>query len=160
VGVVLSARGKETTSLSTPSSTPTVSPTHSERFVEVRDVLGGVSGDALLDESSYQYKAFEWIVRKDAMQVSSQSTSILVERYIIALWYFATNGPSWSTSYGFLQSTSVCKWNNAEYGIFCSDDGRVGRIYFRRYCLVHMCMYNLFNSSDFSFPMTIRRQSY
>jgi hypothetical protein len=173
VGVVLSSREKEPTALASSTAppsgllsvttSPTVSPTHSERFIAIRDVLYGVSGDALLDESSSQYQAFQWIVFEDGMQatVSSQLISILVERYIFALLYFATNGPLWKSQYGFLTSSSVCDWNEysyEEFGILCSDDGNVDRIYLGRYWLMHLCVYKLVFSSGFSFPMTIRRK--
>jgi hypothetical protein len=98
-------------------------------------VLYGISGDALLDESSYQYQALQWIVFEDEMTApqSPKFVASLIERYIIALLYFATNGPLWKSKYEFLTPRSVCDWNEVVegdlFGAYCDTAGLVDTIY-------------------------------
>ena len=55
---------------------------------------------------------------------------ILVERYVIVVLYFATNGEGWEDQSNFLSASSVCEWNNgpsaqdplAFRGILCNKD--------------------------------------
>ena len=38
----------------------------------------------------------------------------LVERYVLAVFYYSANGPSWEDQKGFLQATPVCSWDGIE----------------------------------------------
>jgi hypothetical protein len=72
------------------------------------------AAEALQDESSPQFQALRWLATEDTAVLDLESTSpvILVERYVIAVLYFATNGEGWVNQCNFLSPASVCAWNN------------------------------------------------
>jgi hypothetical protein len=88
---------------------------------EVADV------DALQDESSPQFRALRWLANEDTAVLDLDSTPpvFLVERYVLAVLYFATSGGGWSDQLNFLSASSVCDWNNGEIGVFCNGDDLV-----------------------------------
>ena len=73
----------------------------------------------LQDESSPQHKAAKWLANKDGMRMTippplkATSSTAFIERYVLAVFYFATGGPNWNQSLNFLSSEHVCTW----YGI-------------------------------------------
>ena len=80
-----------------PTATPTLAPT-SVYFTEVVDYLEEFSGDAVKDRSTPQFQAAYWISEFDifAEQVEFPSQKFL-ERYALAVFYFAAGGPDWDT---------------------------------------------------------------
>ena len=75
----------------------------------------GLSGDpAWSDPNTDQYRALKWLASEDPARLSPYDTSrrVLIERYTVALLYFSTNGPGWTSQHGFLLQESVCSWNN------------------------------------------------
>jgi Leucine-rich repeat (LRR) protein len=54
----------------------------------------------------------------------SRSTQDLLQRYVLALLYYVTNGPNWFWSQPYLSSKDVCLWNNRteNYGVYCQSD--------------------------------------
>ena len=93
----------------------------------IRHQLLPVSGEeALLDPTSSQYLTLHWVANDDPLVKSyfdenniSSSEVIddgnalppwIVERYIVALIYFATDGPNWVVDLGFLSNKTVCDW--------------------------------------------------
>jgi Leucine-rich repeat (LRR) protein len=125
-----------------PPATPmvTASPTTSISVFDFAiSILAPLSGnEALLNESSPQYKSLWWMVHEDPAnmmmtmmvsnetQFSSPSTLMMVmERYIMALLYFSTDGPNWMLPYDFLGNQSICDWGEP---IKCSDEGSAVRL--------------------------------
>jgi Leucine-rich repeat (LRR) protein len=91
-----------------------------------------VSIQALLDRSSPQYEALEWILDNHSTDVQSKlSDNELVERFALVLLYFATGGESWLDQAGFLTPLiNTCSWNsNGEItsvlGVGCNGEGSV-----------------------------------
>jgi hypothetical protein len=116
----------------------TAPPSTSISMVELaRNILTPLSGEeALMDESSPQYKALWWMVRDDQAnkmmekmadnneaQLSSMSTTLttFMERYTMALLYFVTDGPNWVSPNTFLSILSICDWEPIQ----CSERGAV-----------------------------------
>ena len=62
-------------------------------------------------------------------------TSIFLERYVLAVFYFATSGPNhWIDTFDFLSTESVCYWNNnVTRGVFCNEQGYVKDIYLGKF---------------------------
>ena len=120
------------------TSSPTPSPTLTE-FEYIRQaVTMHLSYDdetVFYNESSAQYKAIEWLMHNDTLQLHRSTTSgspmsaALVERYVLAMIYFNNGGPYWTNSYNFLnESVSVCEWNlgtSTSDGVQCDDSGNV-----------------------------------
>jgi hypothetical protein len=104
-----------------------------------RNVLTPLSGeDALMDESSPQYKALWWMVHEDpanmmmTMMVGNETQSssrsmwmMIMERYTMALLCFSTNGPNWVVPYDFFSIQSICDWGEP---IHCNEEGAVVQI--------------------------------
>ena len=75
------------------------------------------------DPTSAQSQALEWL-RSDPITMSTNRTAEMVlQRYILAVLYFATSGPSWRWPY--LSAEDVCTWNlgGNNTGVFCFGDG-------------------------------------
>ena len=110
-----------------------------QQFLAVR-----VSELSLLEQlDSPQYKAALWIADQDELNVplpsdpTNYSTSFdFVQRYIMAVFYFALDGPNWTKKMEFLSGKSVCEWqhildpsvtpanekaDNWQFGISCAD---------------------------------------
>jgi hypothetical protein len=85
----------------------------------------------LQDFSSLQHEAFDWITTKDSTDLQSTlSDDALVERFVLVLLYFSTNGESWEDQAGFLNSLNAhCSWKSgAELSrtfLDCNKEGSV-----------------------------------
>ena len=88
-----------------------------------------VPGDKVLDETSMQYSVVKWLAIDDPYQLSLTDTplSVLLERYVSVLLFYATGGNQWVNSYQFMTNRSVCEWNAgvANSGIYCDERGSV-----------------------------------
>jgi hypothetical protein len=76
-------------------------------------------------KSSYQQLAYDWIVNTDE-QVNCPNTTKLMQRYVLAAFWFACDGEGWTMkeeqSNQFLSATvDECQW----YGISCEDDENI-----------------------------------
>jgi hypothetical protein len=110
---------------------PTVSPTSSERLEEFLNSLESISERALLDDhTTPQFEAARWLANNDGARIDPTS-SMLDERYLMALTYFATNADKSDQSkpLGFLTETPVCSWNDGTNGVFCENGNVVTKIY-------------------------------
>lgn len=97
-------------------------------------MLAGVSDPSLFSNTnSSEYKAFDWLVSKDGRFLCPIDNT-LVQRYVLALLYYETNGDNWwnctqneATDCGefpFLSPASECNWG----GIDCDHSNSVSRI--------------------------------
>jgi hypothetical protein len=137
-------RSKKTTSTAQTIvlDTPTSSPTSVADYVWelARGLVTPVSGEeALLDQSSPQYRALSWIVHDDPTKLLltmvqnndfSSSSSLIVERYVLMLLYFVTNGNNWSVQI-FNGNTTTCEW----VAIECNEEGSVVYISLGKYAI-------------------------
>jgi hypothetical protein len=85
------------------------------------------------DNSSPQYKAFNWLANIDEYTARDEIEAIedheLVERYALAVLYYENLGQTWNNQLKFLESISACAWNNGidsvketALGIYCFND--------------------------------------
>jgi hypothetical protein len=122
-----------------PTAAPTKAPPAAPTPCTSRECLLGeilvqneiADAEALQDDSSPQYQALRWLANDDTAVLDLDSTSlvILVERYFIAVLYFATSGGGWLEQLNFLSASSVCEWNFGSYtGIYCNGDDLVVRV--------------------------------
>jgi hypothetical protein len=109
-----------------PTKAPTVAPAVCTSLLCLADILlqnEVAIAEALQDESSPQFQALHWLANEDTVVLdldSSPSVVLVVERYVLAVLYFATNGEGWEQG-NFLSSASVCEWNN----VLCNEDDSV-----------------------------------
>jgi hypothetical protein len=153
VGAVVGSRtlrSKTTTSTAQTIvlDTPTTSPTSVADYVWqlARGLVTPVSGEeALLDQSSPQYRALSWIVHDDQTKMLltmvqnndfSSSSSLIVERYVLMLLYFVTNGNNWSVQF-YNGNTSICEW----VAIECNEEGSVVYISLGKYAVPIFAFY-------------------
>jgi hypothetical protein len=96
-----------------------------ERESAFFNILTDVSSeDLLLDPSTPQGAAFDWISKSDQARVDPLTYPTVEQRYALAVLYESSGGSNWLNSDGWLSEDEECLW----YGITCSDDGFVERI--------------------------------
>ena len=168
----------------------------SKRFKQALPIITNItSEDILYDTRTPQYKALLWLADYDKAQLdfsmSSGSNNILVmegggnkprilQRYILAVLFFATQGRYWNTTYGFLSEWDECQWatydtNGDVVGVAsCNGDGLVTSLLLGTcFCGFFSCVLLIFScESDikaaishtkcyifvFVFPFLYRRQ--
>ena len=123
---------------------PTLKDSKVFKLRNLQELLLPLSGDSLFTEASPQYRALEWLAEDDFTSVTTDTVlqqqqpswthqaqwSLFLERYSIAVLYFATDGPnSWSRETSFLNhAQSVCEWQPTQTDdivIQCSESGSV-----------------------------------
>jgi hypothetical protein len=94
--------------------------------------LEPLTGSRIREKGTPEEGAMEWLANKDPLQLDFEKTSLdeLVQRYVLATLYFATNGESWSQQYNFLSTDHVCLWHTFEQdaGVTCNDNNDVTSI--------------------------------
>jgi hypothetical protein len=72
-----------------------------------------------------QYQALSWLASEDqALTFYTTSTAqTIIDRYILALIYFGTNGVHWYNPSNFLSNSSICQWQDTTNttGVFCTE---------------------------------------
>ncbi|GKY99407.1 hypothetical protein MPSEU_000895400 [Mayamaea pseudoterrestris] len=124
-----------------PTAAPTVAPT-SSAFAALIQNLSSISVEnAFATKDSFQYMAAEWLYDEDTYGIAlSSSNPAFLERYALAVVYFALGGPLWhicgqsdetctgnSGINNWLSPTDICTW----YGITCGADKFVEEFVFR-----------------------------
>jgi hypothetical protein len=93
--------------------------TFDSRVDLVREFLSSFSDvQKIMQEGSPQFKASKWIADEDIFHLPTSDASF-VERYALAVIYFAMNGTKWPINLGFLTPKRTCDWNIVGFG---SDD--------------------------------------
>lgn len=111
----------------------------SDRYHLLRDVIvdNRISdSEELNNEHSPQYKALNWMSYEDLhpglgyLSVGSDETAVrkTIQRYALAVTYYATNGPGWNYQLNFLSNKDECEWNSKLENYFigagvCNDNG-------------------------------------
>ena len=107
-----------------PSSSPTLSFT--SRLEVLRRIASTVSNESLLALStSPQTSALEWLAQDNVTLSLNQDWRIL-QRYILAVLFYATNGPNWTQPYGFLSDQHECLW--IPIGETCNAIGEITEV--------------------------------
>jgi hypothetical protein len=94
--------------------------------------------------SSPQYKAAKWLAHDDQLNLPVPETAVdtkngydFVTRYVLAVNYFALNGPAWKNQFQFLSDSPTCMWTSVLYdgenfyrsGVMCDSDGTINALY-------------------------------
>lgn len=85
-----------------------------DEFKRIKNIVlsaSPTSGPALADPSSPQSRAFAWIHKKN----NDWSDEKMVQRWVLASFYYGTNGDNWIVKDGWLQPQSECSW----HGVSC-----------------------------------------
>lgn len=107
------------------------------RQQELSDIVASISDPATLaDTASPQAKARHWLVHDDDLWVDEAGVLVAqemaVQRYALAVFYFATSGPSWIAGNNWLQGQE-CNDNTSWTGITCNTDGKVRALALGKY---------------------------
>lgn len=145
------ATDNDRNSTSAPSEAPSTSLTNATTtttatFAKVLSIIeshydGTEQFDAFLsDESSPQYRGATWVANAVSTDAIHESNDRIIRRFVLATFYFATNGDEWSkcgrgstscdVSREWLTGANECDW----YAIECNqDDSHITEIFFRKF---------------------------
>ena len=114
-----------------------------EGYDYLLDLVSTISEkEALLNETTPQFVALNWLAFEDTVGIPLVSTNSdflatsLVERYVVGLLYFSTEGINWTNTHNFLSNTSICEWpsiitddnETVIDGVRCNEEGFVDSI--------------------------------
>ena len=87
------------------------------------------------DPRTAQYKAMEWLALYDPLHLQFQvmkedERHHIIQRYVMAVIYYSTDGENWAVDLDFLTNTSICEWPRKDElytndGIQCNENGHV-----------------------------------
>lgn len=108
------------------------------RFKQVADFLvnnGIATLPSMQEKTSPQRLAAIFVADADLYQASMAESNLLrfLERYLLALIYYETNGPEWTNHFNFLSARDHCEWTETVVrpagtfvkGVECDTHGRV-----------------------------------
>jgi len=79
----------------------------------------------LRDPSSPQSRALEWL-NANPQKVSELKFRPVLQKYVLLVLYYSTNGENWRWNSGWLSDSDECGWHNtAGRGNICDELGRV-----------------------------------
>lgn len=113
-----------------PTQAPTPEPTtvrHSELSDFLAEHASFDGGLALVTQPSPQYQAVKWLANSTTVIDFEAYKQMLIQRYVLATLYFATNGNNWTESEGWLDDGDECgRWfqSGATY-LSCTTDDEV-----------------------------------
>lgn len=104
-----------------------------QRDSQILDILGGISDPtALQTRGTPQFRAARYLIDEDLLLLCPGEEK-LVQRYVMSLLYFATNGNSWTRCSqrdnscpvpNYLSAIDECEW----FGLFCNEDFAITEI--------------------------------
>jgi hypothetical protein len=78
---------------------------------------------SLFVPSSPQNEAFEWLVDLNS-ELDGYSERQLLQRFVMATFFFSTNGENWSNNEGWLSAENECRWYQTKsYRDHCDASG-------------------------------------
>lgn len=105
---------------------------------------GIATNEELQDTWTPQWDAVSWLVQLDGdgrepLPADGEDAAFFVQRYVLALLYYATNGQFWLHSRNLLRGDrNTCGWNTRvdddngdsfDFGAVCNEEGLVIKIY-------------------------------
>ena len=76
--------------------------------------IGSAMPQNLWNFSTPQGKSIWWLTEEDGLEVDPVYSKTLLERYALAIIFYATGGHTWIYKDHFLSSMSVCHWNEID----------------------------------------------
>ncbi len=141
VGITMPPKSPDPTMspTSSPTSTPTMVPMSEVLFrkLEPQIIRNDADRSQFEDSTTPQARALEWLSTDPYSLSKNRATSEILERYVLVLLYYSTNGPNWTLEdLSFREESPVCDWNNRmnypgdvdARGIYCTRNSTVERI--------------------------------
>jgi hypothetical protein len=85
--------------------------------------------ESLGEQSSPQFQALQW-VGSDLGQ-HTFSNDRIIQRWVLAVLFYSTNGDAWQNADGWLTSLDECSWFTTSGGGICDDQGRITHVELR-----------------------------
>lgn len=110
-----------------PTPSPTSLPTNIRcanrtRLEQLFSLLHPISPEIdILDQENPQGEAFTWLLFNDPLSITPCTYPTVEQRYSLAVLYFATEGPTWTSDTGWLSGTIECDW----FGVTCNEQDEV-----------------------------------
>lgn len=123
-----------------------------QRFQDITKFLNKFSfidSKVIANSESPQHAAVRWMANEDPAQLEVPVLTDydvameFMQRYILATFFYSTNGHMWKNRLGFLSNLDVCYWNELagsdsgndvddwHRGVKCNDDGEVNYLFLR-----------------------------
>ena len=81
---------------------------------KIPDGIGSAMAQNLWNYSRPQGKAIWWLAEEDGLEVDPAESEVLVQRYSLAVIFYAAGGETWIDKAHFLSKMSVCDWNELD----------------------------------------------
>lgn len=82
--------------------------------------LSTISPSTINVRESPQNRALQWIINSDPLKLPAPTTEYerkrILQRYVLATFFFSAGGERWSNKYGFLSERDECDWNTSKLG--------------------------------------------
>jgi hypothetical protein len=118
------------TTTSPPTAAPTeVTSTSEPTLVNLQDLILSVSlddGAALVDPLSPQSKALAWLDSNTNLESFDDFQKI--QRFVLAMFYYSTNGDGWLIRDGWLMDEHECNWFTSDVEPTCDENGAFIRL--------------------------------
>jgi hypothetical protein len=89
------------------------------RVCEIQQIASTVS------DNVPNQAALEWLLNEDTNTNSCGGVDGIIQRYVLAVFFYETGGPNWKNKDGWIKPQNECiTWR----GIECNTDGRVTKI--------------------------------
>jgi hypothetical protein len=99
------------------------------RYWLLGEVIESSAGKAIYDNTTHEHEALVWLADIDHMRLDETAPlEEILQRFVLANFYFATHGDQWTDQYHFFSKKSVCEWNDKASGVFCNDNNQVSKI--------------------------------
>lgn len=106
---------------------PTDSPLADPSLIAQLSNVSFDGGDALQTPFTPQNKALNWLSGNSNLDLFPPEK--MIQRYVLATFYYSTNGARWTQSDGWLSDEDECTWYSLANKAFCSR-GAVARLVF------------------------------
>ena len=106
------------------TTSPSGSPTFSRDELQILILTLSPDTNVTLGHDSPQRKAFNWLVSpvNDAYFGDHRR---LLQRFALAVFFYSTGGPRWSSKSGWMTSDSECTWEYTSHTDHCDSDGNI-----------------------------------
>jgi hypothetical protein len=85
-------------------------------------------GAAIVNQSTPQYQAAKWL--SNNMNIDNYTDKQKIQRYVLAILYFSTNGDNWTANTGWMNDDDECEtwWQSRGSNLSCTSEGEVNSI--------------------------------
>ena len=90
-------------------------------FNDVNHLLSIYANSTSPKSDSPQHIAAQWLSYHNSTEVQTCSPYLTLQKYVLAVLYYSTDGQNWAQQGNFLSNENVCLWK----GVFCDNDNIV-----------------------------------